>query len=161
MVLLFCLKTIYLIIYINDSHYGKQEEILSGSPSEGAHLRHRLHGHSKQHRLPSGPLPQPSPVWEGVITTDSWPHRQYIILPALRAKRSFRESIEYTFVSFEGSNLHCDARTGKGGGSEAEIEIVEGERIYCTAHQVGYYFNMDRNKPVRFPKEFLDYYESI
>ena len=44
---------------------------------------------------------------------------------------------------------------------EAEIEIVEGERIYCTAHQVGYYFNMDRNKPVRFPKEFLDYYESI
>jgi acyl-CoA thioesterase FadM len=64
-------------------------------------------------------------------------------------------------VSFEGSNLHCDARTGKGGGSEAEIEIAEGERIYCTAHQVGYYFNMDRNKPVRFPKEFLDYYESI
>ena len=50
---------------------------------------------------------------------------------------------------------------GKGGGSEAEIEIVEGERIYCTAHQVGYYFNMERNKPVRFPKEFLDYYESI
>ena len=88
MVLLFRLKTIYLIIYINDSHYGKQEEILSGSPSEGAHLRHRLHGHSKQHRLPSGPLPQPSPVWEGVITTDSWPHRQYIILHALGRGRS-------------------------------------------------------------------------
>ena len=50
---------------------------------------------------------------------------------------------------------------GKGGGSEAEIEIVEGERIFCTARQVGYYFNMDRNKPVQFPKEFLDYYESI
>ena len=48
-----------------------------------------------------------------------------------------------------------------GGGSEAEIEIVEGERTFCTARQVGYYFNMDRNKPVRFPKEFLDYYESI
>ena len=30
------------------------------------------------------------------------------------AKRSFRESIEYTFVSFEGSNPHCDARTGWG-----------------------------------------------
>ena len=44
---------------------------------------------------------------------------------------------------------------------EAEIEIVEGERIYCTAHQAGYYFNLGRNKPVRFPKEFLDYYESI
>ena len=44
---------------------------------------------------------------------------------------------------------------------EAEIEIVEGERIYCTGHQVGYYFNLDRNKPVRFPKEFLEYYESI
>lgn len=50
---------------------------------------------------------------------------------------------------------------GQGGGSEAEIEIVEGERTFCTARQVGYYFNMDRNKPVRFPKEFLDYYESI
>ena len=85
--------------------------------------------------LPSGPLPQPSPVWEGVITTDSWPHRQYIILPALGR--------------------------GKGGGSEAEIEIVEGERTFCTARQVGYYFNMYRNKPVHFPKEFLDYYESI
>ena len=32
-----------------------------------------------------------------------------------RAKRSLRESIEYTFVSFEGSNPHCDARTGRGG----------------------------------------------
>ena len=32
------------------------------------------------------------------------------------AKRFFRESIEYTFVSFEGSNPHCDARTGRGGG---------------------------------------------
>ena len=31
------------------------------------------------------------------------------------AKRPFRESIEYTFVSFEGSNPHCDARTGWGG----------------------------------------------
>ena len=31
------------------------------------------------------------------------------------AKRFFRESIEYTFVSFEGSNPHCDARTGWGG----------------------------------------------
>ena len=31
------------------------------------------------------------------------------------AKRFFRESIEYTFVSFEGSNPHCDARTGRGG----------------------------------------------
>ena len=34
-----------------------------------------------------------------------------------RAKRSLRESIEYTFVSFEGSNPHCDARTGRGGSS--------------------------------------------
>ncbi|MBR5466396.1 MAG: acyl-CoA thioesterase [Bacteroidaceae bacterium] len=44
---------------------------------------------------------------------------------------------------------------------EAEIEIVEGERIYCKGHQVGYYFNLERNKPVRFPKEFLEKYESI
>ena len=78
---------------------------------------------------------QPEISADPVITTDSWPHRQYIILPALGR--------------------------GKGGGSEAEIEIVEGERIFCTARQVGYYFNMDRIKPVRFPKEFLDYYESI
>ena len=63
------------------------------------------------------------------------------------------------------SAVHYTPRLGRGkgggGGSEAEIEIVEGERTFCTARQVGYYFNMDRNKPVRFPKEFLDYYESI
>ena len=44
---------------------------------------------------------------------------------------------------------------------EAEIEIAEGERIYCIGHQVGYYYNMESNRPVRFPKDFLDYYESI
>ena len=89
--------------------------ISSGSPSEGAHLRHRLHGHSKQHRLPSGPLPQPSPVWEGVITTDSWPHRQYIILPALVASKVFRRSTECASVPFEGRTSQFDARTGQGG----------------------------------------------
>ena len=61
-----------------------------------------------------------------------------------------------------GLSIHSPPLGGaRGGGSEAEIEIVEGERTFCTARQVGYYFNMDRNKPVRFPKEFLDYYESI
>lgn len=44
---------------------------------------------------------------------------------------------------------------------EADIEIADEERVYCTAHQAGYYFNLDSNKPVRFPKEFLEYYESI
>ncbi len=44
---------------------------------------------------------------------------------------------------------------------EAEIEISEGERTYCIGHQVGYYYNMESNRPVRFPKDFLDYYESI
>ena len=44
---------------------------------------------------------------------------------------------------------------------EAEIEIAEGDRIYCKGHQVGYYFNLERNKPVRFPQDFLNLYESI
>lgn len=44
---------------------------------------------------------------------------------------------------------------------EAEIEISDDERVYCTGHQAGYYFNLDRNKPVRFPKSLLEYYESL
>lgn len=44
---------------------------------------------------------------------------------------------------------------------EADIEISDDERVYCTGHQVGYYFNLDRNKPVRFSQKFLDFYESL
>lgn len=44
---------------------------------------------------------------------------------------------------------------------EADIEIADEEYVYCTAHQAGYYFNMDTHRPVRFPKEFLEYYESL
>ena len=44
---------------------------------------------------------------------------------------------------------------------EAEIEIAVEKRIYCTARQAGYYFNMDSHRPVRFPKEFLDYYATL
>lgn len=43
----------------------------------------------------------------------------------------------------------------------ATFEIFEGDKIYCQGYQVGYYFNMDRNKPVRFPNDFLKYYESL
>lgn len=44
---------------------------------------------------------------------------------------------------------------------EADIEISDENRVYCTGHQVGYYFNLDSNRPVRFPKDFLEYYESL
>lgn len=43
----------------------------------------------------------------------------------------------------------------------ATFEISEGDRIYCQGYQIGYYFNMDRNKPVRFPKDFLEYYQQL
>lgn len=43
----------------------------------------------------------------------------------------------------------------------AHILICEGDRIYCEGRQTGYYFNLNRNKPVRFPKDFLEYYNSL
>lgn len=44
---------------------------------------------------------------------------------------------------------------------EAEIEIVEDGKVYCVGKQSGYYFNMDTNRPARFPEDFLKYYEQI
>ncbi len=43
----------------------------------------------------------------------------------------------------------------------AQFEIVEGDIIYCTGSQVGYYFNLDRHRPVRFPEGFVNYYNSL
>ena len=43
----------------------------------------------------------------------------------------------------------------------AQFEIAEGEAIYCTGHQVGYYFNMEQHRPVRFPADFLQRYNAL
>lgn len=43
----------------------------------------------------------------------------------------------------------------------AQFEIVEGETVYCTGSQVGYYFNLDHHRPVRFPESFVNYYNSL
>ena len=43
----------------------------------------------------------------------------------------------------------------------AQFEIVEGDVIYCTGSQVGYYFNLDRHRPVRFPESFVNIYNSL
>jgi acyl-CoA thioester hydrolase len=43
----------------------------------------------------------------------------------------------------------------------AQFEIVEGDVIYCTGSQVGYYFNLDRHRPVRVPESFVNIYNSL
>ena len=109
----------------------------------------------------SGPLPQPvrASRWGLLPSQGTDGHSVHLLKDLVRpcmggsnyGRLVATSAVHYTPRPWE----------GQGGGSEAEIEIVEGERIFYTARQVGYYFNMDRNKPVRFPKEFLDYYESI
>ena len=42
-----------------------------------------------------------------------------------------------------------------------DLEIWDNDTIYCQGQQTGYYFDMTTNKPTRFNKEFLDYYNSI
>ncbi|MDC7222643.1 MAG: thioesterase family protein [Spirochaetales bacterium] len=44
---------------------------------------------------------------------------------------------------------------------KARFEIVEEGKIHCEGHQIGYYFNMDSNRPVRFPEDFLEYYDNL
>lgn len=44
---------------------------------------------------------------------------------------------------------------------ECEYEIVEGDKVYCTALQVCYYFNLDTNRPTRFPQEFIELYNNM
>lgn len=43
----------------------------------------------------------------------------------------------------------------------ANFVICEGDKVFAEGSQVGYYFNMDRNRPVRFPATFLSYYASL
>lgn len=44
---------------------------------------------------------------------------------------------------------------------KVRFEIVEDDKIHCEGHQVGYYFNMDSNRPVRFPEDFLQSYRDM
>ncbi len=41
---------------------------------------------------------------------------------------------------------------------QAEHVIFEGDRVYATARQTGYYFNIDRHRPVAFPDEMVAKY---
>ncbi len=43
----------------------------------------------------------------------------------------------------------------------ANFVIYEGEMIYAQGSQIGYYFSLDRHRPVRFPESFLSYYQSL
>lgn len=42
-----------------------------------------------------------------------------------------------------------------------ELEIREGDRIYATGRQTGYYFNMASHRPVRFPDFLLEKYDAM
>lgn len=42
-----------------------------------------------------------------------------------------------------------------------EFEIFEGERIFCTGRQTGYYFNMAGKRPVRWPAELLERFNNM
>jgi acyl-CoA thioester hydrolase len=44
---------------------------------------------------------------------------------------------------------------------KARFEIEEDGKIHCEGHQVGYYFNMESNRPVRFPEDFLEFYRNM
>jgi len=41
------------------------------------------------------------------------------------------------------------------------FEIVEGETVFCRGSQTGFYFNMDKNRPVRFPKDLLESFKGL
>lgn len=43
----------------------------------------------------------------------------------------------------------------------AQFEIVEEETVYCTGSQVGYYFNLERNRLTRFPEDFVNNFNSL
>ena len=60
---------------------------------------------------------------ESQLLPTKWPHRKYIILPSLVANGVPGGLTECQSVLHEGSNPHCDARTGLGEGLE-----VSGER---------------------------------
>ncbi len=41
---------------------------------------------------------------------------------------------------------------------QAEFEIEENGRVFATAQQTGYYFNIERHRPVPFPDQWLNQY---
>lgn len=41
---------------------------------------------------------------------------------------------------------------------KAEFVIDEDDKVYATAQQTGYYFNMELRRPVAFPEEMLEKY---
>ncbi|MDR1492561.1 MAG: acyl-CoA thioesterase [Planctomycetaceae bacterium] len=43
----------------------------------------------------------------------------------------------------------------------ARFEIVENHVLYCEGRQAGYFYNMEKKRPVRFPKEFIEFYNSL
>ncbi len=43
----------------------------------------------------------------------------------------------------------------------APFEIVENDIVYCEGKQMGYYFSMEKNRPVRFPENVLENYKRI
>ena len=59
------------------------------------------------------------------VTTDLCPHQQDIILPSLVANGVPGGLTECQSVLHEGSNPHCDARTGQGGGSASLVSVLE------------------------------------
>ena len=68
----------------------------------------------------NGPLPNP-PTRGGSGYNRLVPHQQNIILPSLVANGVLGGLTECQSVIHEGSNLHCDARTGQGGGSGGSV----------------------------------------
>ncbi|MCL3781988.1 acyl-CoA thioesterase [Prolixibacteraceae bacterium JC049] len=38
------------------------------------------------------------------------------------------------------------------------FEIFEGDKVFCTGKQTGYYFSMETNRPARFPESMLEKY---
>jgi len=43
----------------------------------------------------------------------------------------------------------------------ARFEIEQEGIMYCEGMQIGYYFNMDRNRPVRFPSTLLEAFNAM
>jgi acyl-CoA thioester hydrolase len=41
------------------------------------------------------------------------------------------------------------------------FEIVEGSVVFCEGRQEGYYYNIEKQRPVRFPEEFIELYEKM
>ena len=44
---------------------------------------------------------------------------------------------------------------------KVRIEIVEDDKILCEGYQIGYYFNLTKNRPVRFPEGLLEKFKRL